>query len=197
MRSVCWGQTVDSGATGASNLVMQPLGPRGRFLKNERQDSENLNKTDTRNMENLLGKFYVLIKCCICKRSLYAASGLKTVPVYSCVGYSPLHCIELWPLSRHGWSADFLIWCSQHLIALRAQLCSSATNASFKKSLQDTLSFFCGALLLLTFAFIDGVLLQNSNSFKVHYKRLGMFTKTNLMSCSCSGLWLTQSLTLY
>ena len=146
MRSVCWGQTVDSGATGASNLVMQPLGPRGRFLKNERQDSENLNKTDTRNMENLLGKFYVLIKCCICKRSVYAASGLNTAlhtePVYSCVGYSSLHCIELWPLSCRGWSADFLIWCSQHLIALRAQLCSSATNASFKKSLQETLSIF-------------------------------------------------------
>ena len=142
MRSVCWGQTVDSGATGASNLVMQPLGPRGRFLKNERQDSENLNKTDTRNMENLLGKFYVLIKCCICKRSVYAASGLNTEPVYSCLGYSSLHCIELWALSCHGWSADFLIWCSPHLIALPAQLCSSATNASFKKSLQETLSIF-------------------------------------------------------
>ena len=81
---------------------MQPLGPRGRFLKNEVQDSENLNKTDTRNMENLLGKFYVLIKCCICKRSVYAASGLNTAlhtePVYSCVGYSSLHCIELWTL---------------------------------------------------------------------------------------------------
>ena len=102
MRSVCWGQTVDSGATGASNLVMQPLGPRGSLLKHEVQDSENLNKTDTRNMENLLGKFYVLIKCCICKRSVYAASGLNTAlhtePVYSCVGYSSLHCIELWTL---------------------------------------------------------------------------------------------------
>ena len=167
MRSVCWGQTVDSGATGASNLVMQPLGPRGRFLKNERQDSENLNKTDTRNMENLLGKFYVLIKCCICKRSVYAASGLNTAlhtePVYSCVGYSSLHCIELWPLSCRGWSADFLIWCSPHLIALRAQLCSSATNTSFKKSLQETLSIFCGAVLLLTFAYY-GVLHQNSHS---------------------------------
>ena len=42
MRIVCWGQTVDSGATGASNLVMQPLGPRGSFLKHEVQDSENL-----------------------------------------------------------------------------------------------------------------------------------------------------------
>ena len=42
MRSVCWGQTVDSGATGASNLVMQPLGPRGSFLKHEVQDSDNL-----------------------------------------------------------------------------------------------------------------------------------------------------------
>ena len=42
MRIVCWGQTVDSGATGASNLVMQPLGPRGSFLKHEVQDSENI-----------------------------------------------------------------------------------------------------------------------------------------------------------
>ena len=137
-------------------------------------------------MENLLGKFYVLIKCCICKRSVCAASGLKTAlhtePAYSCVGYSSLHCIELWPLSCHGWSADFLIWCSQHLTALRAQLCSSATKTSFKKSLQETLSIFCGAVLLLTFAFMV-YCIKTAILKSIQAPLKGMFTKTNLMSC--------------
>ena len=157
-------------------------------------------------MENLLGKFYVLIKCCICNRSVYAASGLNTVPLYSCVGYSSLHCIELWPLSCHGWSADFLIWCSQHLIALRAQLCSSATKTSFKKSLQETLSIFCGAVLLLTFAFmvyciktailkfITGAFKGNvyENEFNVLFSKLvhvQVFGSPNLPHCSEQGLY--------
>ena len=161
-------------------------------------------------MENLLGKFYVLTKCCICKRSVCAASGLNTAlhtePVYSCVGYSSLHCIELWPLSCHGWSADFLIWCSQHLTALGTQLCSIATKTSFQKYLQETLSIFCSAVLLLTFAFmvyciktailksITGAFKGNvyENEFNVFFSKLvhvQVFGSPNLPHCSEQGLY--------